>query len=64
MVTSRWLSLMRSTASRPKYASGILFAATFSPLSFVGLPREAAYDHYHLYLAILCLPLVASPLAG
>src|SRR5437879_11085403 len=30
-----------------------MFAATFSPLSFVGLPREAAYDNYHLYLAIL-----------
>src|SRR5437588_7353684 len=41
-----------------------MFAATFSPLSFVGLPREAAYDNYHLYLAILFIPLVAAPVAG
>jgi SSS family transporter len=41
-----------------------MFAATFSPLSFVGLPREAAYDDYHLYLAILFIPLFAAPLAG
>lgn len=41
-----------------------LFAATFSPLSFVGLPREAAYDNYHLYLAILFIPFFAAPLAG
>src|SRR5262245_34748060 len=41
-----------------------MFAATFSPLSFVGLPREAAYDNYHLYLAILFIPLVVAPLAG
>jgi SSS family transporter len=41
-----------------------MFAATFSPLSFVGLPREAAYDNHHLYLAILFIPLVVAPLAG
>jgi SSS family solute:Na+ symporter len=41
-----------------------MFAATFSPLSFVGLPREAAYDNYHLYLAILFIPLVVAPLVG
>jgi SSS family transporter len=41
-----------------------MFAAIFSPLSFVGLPREAAYDNYHLFLAILFIPLFASPLAG
>src|SRR5947208_1039522 len=41
-----------------------MFAAIFSPLSFVGLPREAAYDNYHLYLAILFIPLFACPLAG
>src|SRR5436305_10742363 len=41
-----------------------MFAATFSPLSFVGLPREAAYANYHLFLAILFIPLVAAPLAG
>src|SRR5262249_52314618 len=41
-----------------------LFAAIFSPLSFVGQPREAAYDDYHLYFAILFIPLFAAPLAG
>lgn len=41
-----------------------MFAATFSPLSFVGLPREAAYDNYHLFLAILFIPLVVAPLVG
>src|SRR5262249_43566261 len=41
-----------------------MFAATFSPLSFVGMPREAAYDNYHLYLAVLFIPLVVAPLAG
>ena len=30
-----------------------VFAGTFSSLSFVGLPSEAAYRDYHLYLAIL-----------
>ena len=41
-----------------------LFAGLFSSLSFVGLPREAAYDDYHLYLAILCIPLVVTPLVA
>jgi SSS family transporter len=41
-----------------------LFATTFSSLSFVGLPREAAYEDYHLYLAILFIPLVAAPIVG
>src|SRR5687768_8204122 len=41
-----------------------MFAATFSPLSFVGLPREAAYVDYHLYLAILFIPLFAAPIVG
>ncbi|MEQ8788777.1 MAG: sodium/solute symporter [Pirellulaceae bacterium] len=41
-----------------------LFATTFSALSFVGLPREAAYEDYHLYTAILFIPLVAAPIAG
>jgi SSS family solute:Na+ symporter len=39
-----------------------LFAGTFSSLSFVGLPREAAYKDYHLYLAILFIPFAAGPL--
>ncbi len=47
------------------FAVGLsMFAATFSPLSFVGLPREAAYANYHLYLAILFIPLVVAPFAG
>lgn len=38
-----------------------LFAGTFSSLSFVGLPSEAAYRDYHLYLAILFIPFVVTP---
>jgi Na+/proline symporter len=30
-----------------------MFTTTFSARSFVGLPREAAYDNYRLYFAIL-----------
>ena len=41
-----------------------IFAGAFSSLSFVGLPREAAYDDYHLYLAILCVPVVVTPLVA
>ncbi len=41
-----------------------IFAGTFSSLSFVGLPREAAYDDYHLYLGILYIPLVVMPIVG
>ena len=41
-----------------------LFASVFSSLSFVGLPREAAYEDYHLYLAILIIPLVAMPIVS
>src|SRR5262249_38930405 len=41
-----------------------MFAAIFSPLSFVGLPREGAYANYHLFLAILFIPLFAVRLAG
>src|SRR6478672_7904525 len=41
-----------------------MFAATFSPLSFVGMPREAAYDNYHLYLAVLFIPLVVGAARG
>lgn len=49
----------------PWFAVGLsLFATTFSALSFVGLPREAAYDDYHLYLAILFIPLWAAPVIG
>ena len=38
-----------------------LFAGLFSSLSFVGLPAEAAYNDYHLYLAILFIPLFVVP---
>jgi SSS family transporter len=41
-----------------------MFATTFSPLSFVGLPRSAAYVNYHLYLAILFIPLFAAPISA
>jgi SSS family solute:Na+ symporter len=41
-----------------------LFASIFSSLSFVGLPREAAYEDYHLYLAVLIIPLVAMPIVS
>jgi len=39
-----------------------LFAGLFSALSFVGLPTEAAYKDYHLYLAILYIPFVVVPI--
>lgn len=39
-----------------------MFATTFSSLSFVGLPREAAFADYHLYLAILFIPLFVTPI--
>ena len=41
-----------------------LFATAFSSLSFVGLPREAAYANYHLYLAILLIPLWVAPVVA
>jgi len=40
-----------------------LFATQFSSNSFVGLPAKAAYEDYHLLLAILFIPLVVAPLA-
>ena len=39
-----------------------IFAGTFSSLSFVGLPSEAAYRDYHLYLSILFIPFVVTPI--
>ncbi|MCH7726410.1 MAG: sodium/solute symporter, partial [Planctomycetes bacterium] len=41
-----------------------IFAGTFSSLSFVGLPSEAAYEDYHLYLGILFIPFVVMPIVG
>lgn len=40
-----------------------LFATQFSSNSFVGLPAEAAFQDYHLLLAIWFIPLVIAPLA-
>ncbi|QDU98291.1 sodium:solute symporter family transporter [Lignipirellula cremea] len=40
-----------------------IFAGTFSALSFVGLPKEAAYDdNYQIYVAIMFIPLVVTPI--
>ncbi len=39
-----------------------IFAGTFSSLSFVGLPSTGAYKDYHLYLAILFIPFVVTPI--
>ncbi|MGE3808182.1 MAG: GerAB/ArcD/ProY family transporter [Gemmataceae bacterium] len=41
-----------------------IFAGTFSSLSFVGLPRDAAYEDYHLFLGILFIPVVVMPIVG
>ncbi|MFT7643942.1 MAG: SSS family solute:Na+ symporter, partial [Pirellulaceae bacterium] len=41
-----------------------IFAGTFSSLSFVGLPRDGAYEDYHLLLGILFIPLVVMPIVG
>jgi SSS family transporter len=41
-----------------------VFAGTFSSNSFVGLPREAAYEDYHLLLGILFIPFVVMPIIG
>lgn len=39
-----------------------LFAAGFSSVSFVALPREAAYQDYHFLITILFIPLVITPI--
>lgn len=39
-----------------------LFATAFSSISFVALPREGAYEDYHLLVTYLCIPLVITPL--
>jgi len=39
-----------------------LFVGSFSSLSFVGLPSEAAYRDYHLFLSILFIPFVVAPI--
>ena len=45
------------------FAVGVsLFATAFSSISFVALPREAAYADYHLLLTYLFIPLVITPI--
>jgi len=45
------------------FAVGLsLFAAAFSSVSFVMLPREGMYRDFHLFVAILFIPLVITPL--
>ena len=39
-----------------------LFATAFSSVSFVALPREGAYEDYHVFLTMLLIPLVITPL--
>ena len=39
-----------------------LFATAFSSLSFVALPREAAFADYHFLLTLLMIPLLITPL--
>jgi len=49
----------------PWLAVGLsLFASAFSSLSFVGMPRAAAYEDYHLFLAVLWIPLLVLPIVG
>jgi len=45
------------------WAVGVsLFATAFSSISFVAYPREAAYQGFHFFVAILFIPLVITPL--
>jgi SSS family transporter len=39
-----------------------LFATAFSSISFVAYPREAAYESFQFFVAILFIPLVITPL--
>jgi len=44
------------------FAVGVsLFATAFSSISFVVLPREGAYENYHLLVTYLCIPLIITP---
>ncbi len=45
------------------WAVGVsLFATAFSSIAFLGYPREAAYQGFHFFVAILFIPLVITPL--
>jgi SSS family solute:Na+ symporter len=39
-----------------------LFATAFSSISFVAYPREGAYEGFYFFVALLCIPLVITPL--
>ncbi len=39
-----------------------LFATSFSSISFLAYPREGAYEDYHLFLTLLCIPLLIVPI--
>ena len=39
-----------------------LFATSFSSISFLAYPREGAFEDYHLFLTLLCIPFVIVPL--
>lgn len=41
-----------------------LFATIFSANSFVGIPAIAAFEDYHLFLAMLLVPLIIAPLTA
>ena len=39
-----------------------IFATAFSSISFLAYPREVAYENFQFFVAILCIPLIISPL--
>ena len=41
-----------------------MFASIFSSNSFVGLPTQAAFGNYHIYFAIITIPLLVVPVVG
>lgn len=47
----------------PWFAVGVsIFAASFSAIAFLAYPRESAYQDYHLFLTLLHIPFVITPL--
>ncbi len=46
----------------PWFAVGLsIFAASFSSVGFLAYPREGAYEDYHLFWALLLIPLFITP---
>lgn len=41
-----------------------MFASILSSISFIGMPTQAAVGTYHVYLAVLCIPLLIVPIVG